>query len=392
MNIRVKTMELAVHTPPARRTVLVLVALTLIAILAFALVSRLVTRYKANERQLAWHVYEQGMSLYKAGDPARALDNFRTALTYDPDNFEYQLSLARALRDSGNLAESETYLASLWQRNPEDGVINLAMGRLAVRRNSVTDALRYYHNAIYGAWSANAEISRRNARLELIRFLIQQKSNALAESELITLVQTLPADPALHIEAAGLFMEIQDYDQAFSVYEAILKRDPHEQAALAGAGQAAFQLGRYRTAEQFLAQAVQASPADHVSQQSLQTANLVLSVDPFRRHLSDADRNRRLVNAFTSAGERLQNCAKTNGANLDTPTSPPTPLQILQASWKKMQPQVKSLRTAPESDVPDSIMDLVSQVESQTAQQCGAPTGTDLALLLVTQHRGMVDQ
>src|SRR5262252_6689868 len=114
-------MELAVKAAPARRNILVLAVLTLIAILAFALVSRLVTRYRANERQLAWHVFEQGMALYKAGNPARALDNFRTALTYDPDNFQYQLSLARALRDSGNLAEAETYLSSLWQRNPEDG-------------------------------------------------------------------------------------------------------------------------------------------------------------------------------------------------------------------------------------------------------------------------------
>jgi len=385
-------MEIAVHTPPARRSVLVLLALTLTAILAFGLVSRLVARYKENERQLAWHVYEQGMSLFKAGDPTRALDNFRTALTYDPDNYEYQLSLARALRDSGNLAEAETYLSSLWQRNPEDGVINLAMGRLAARRNSVADALRYYHNAVYGAWTTDPEAHRRNARLELIRFLIQRKENALAESELITLVQTLPPDPALNLEAAGLYMDIQDYDQALAAYESVLKVDPHNHAALAGAGQAAFQLGRYRTAQQYLAQSVEADADDQPSQSALDTTNIILSVDPFRRHISDAERNRRLVGAFNRAGQRLQSCADSAAINLNAPTSPPNPLQILHASWNKLQPQLQSLGSSAAIDLPDSIMDLVSQVESQTAQQCGAPTGIDLALFLMSQHHGVVEQ
>jgi tetratricopeptide (TPR) repeat protein len=385
-------MELAVKAAPARRNILVLAVLTLIAILAFALVSRLVTRYRANERQLAWHVFEQGMALYKAGNPARALDNFRTALTYDPDNFQYQLSLARALRDSGNLAEAETYLSSLWQRNPEDGVINLAMARLAARRDSLTDAVRYYHNAIYGAWTNDPETNRRNARLELIRFLIEHKANTLAESELITLVQTLPSDAAFHLEAAGLYGEIQDYDQALVTYESVLKADPKNHAALAGAGRAAFQLGRYHTAQQYLSRAVESEGSDHQSQQALETTNLILSVDPFRRHISDAERNRRLLSAFTLAGERLASCARSAGINLNTPTSPPNPLQTLQVAWANLRPQAKSMRAASETDLPDSIMDLVSQVETQTAQQCGAPTGQDLALLLVARDRGMVDQ
>lgn len=385
-------MELAVHTVPARRSILVLAALTLTAILAFALVSRLVTRYRANERQLAWHVFEQGMTFYNAGNPARALDNFRTALTFDPDNFQYQLSLARALRDSGNLAEAETYLSSLWQRNPEDGVINLAMARLAVRRGSVTDAVRYYHNAIYGAWAKDPETNRSSARLELIHFLIQHKANTLAESELITFVQTLPPDPASHLQAAGLYGEIQDYDQALEVYESVLKLDPHNQAALAGAGRAAFQLERYHTAQQYLTRAVEADHSDQKSQQTLETANLILSVDPFRRHISDAERNRRLVNAFNLAGVRLQACASSAGINLNTPTSPPNPLQTLQLSWNNLKPQLTTLRSAGETDLPDSIMDVVSQIETQTAQQCGPPTGVDLALLLAARDRGMVDQ
>lgn len=385
-------MNEAVQPPPARRTPLVLAALTLTAILGFALVSRLVTRYRANERQLAWHVFERGQASYKSGDPARALDDFRAALTYEPDNFQYQLNLARALRDSGKLDEAETYLSSLWQRNPEDGVINLALARLAVRRRSVPNALRYYHNAVYGYWTVDPDANSRNARLELVHFLIGQKANPLAESELISLVQTLPPDPALHLQAASLYNEIQDYDQALGTYESVLKLDPRNAAALAGAGNAAYQLGRYQTAQQYLTRAVEADLKDEDSRRMLENASLVLDVDPFRHRISDAERNRRLTAAFNRAGERLHTCAASAGIDLNAPTSPPAPLQALQASWNSLHPQLRSLRSAGETDLPGTIMDLVSQIETQTAQVCGHPTGLDLALMLATRDRSTVNQ
>src|ERR1700747_1015263 len=102
--------RIAMNAPvvtPARRTPLVLAALVLIAILAFAGGSRLVTRLKANEKRIAFHAFEAGLTQVNAGHPDHALDDFRAALTYDRDNSLYQLSLARALRDTGRLDESE---------------------------------------------------------------------------------------------------------------------------------------------------------------------------------------------------------------------------------------------------------------------------------------------
>src|ERR1700740_2656970 len=123
----------------ARRTPLVLAVLTLIAILAFAAVSRLVTRLKANEKQIGWHAYEAGLNQAPDGHPQNALDSFRAALPYDRDNPQYQLSLARALRDTGRLNESEAYLLHLWDAAPQDSTINLALARLAARRHSIDE-------------------------------------------------------------------------------------------------------------------------------------------------------------------------------------------------------------------------------------------------------------
>ena len=388
-------MALAFKTPIARRTPAVLAALTAIAVVAFILVSRLVSRYHANERRVAWHVFEEGQQYSRSGDPGRAIDDFRTALFYDPDNSQYQLDLARALRDSGkpgSLDEAASYLSARWQANPDDGVINLALARLAVRRDSITDTLRYYHNAIYGAWNSDPDANRRSARFELIHFLMQHKAYAQAESELINVSQSMPPDPALHLQVADLYTAIADYDRALSAYNQVLKLDPHNAAALAGAGNAAFQMGRYSTAQEYLTHAVQADPNDRPSQHSLETTNLVLSADPFRRRITDAERDRRLLAAFDTAGKRLQTCAASSNIDLKTPASPPNPLQTLQSSWDALHPRLRNLRASLDTDLPDNIMDLVAQIERQTTQQCGPPTGLDLALLLISRDRDTVDQ
>ena len=57
-----------------------------------------------------------------------------------------------------------------------------------------------------------------------------------------------------------------------------------------------------------------------------------------------------------------------------------------------MKPNLARLRLPAEADLPDSIMDLVLQIERETASQCGSPAGLDLALLLISQKREAASQ
>lgn len=381
----------------ARRTFLVLAALTALAILSFAAVSRLVTRLKANEKRIAWHAYQAGLAEVRAGRPASALDDFRAALSYDRDNPDYQLSLARALRETGRLDESEAYLLHLWSTAPQDSTINLALARLAARRHSVDDAIRYYHAAIFGFWPSVPDQNRRQARLELIEFLLQQNALPQAQAELIALAQILPPDPAQHLAVADLFLRAQDYPSALAQYETVLNLDHKNSTALAGAGTVAFQMGRYRTAQAFLQKAVAEKPQDESSRQRLQTATLVLASDPFLRRISDAERNRRIVAAFTQAGDRLKACARTSGIELPPPSrntaaNPGTDLPSLWSRWQAAKPNLRVLNSPSNSDLPDTLMDLILQIEQQTAQQCGEPSGLDLALLLISRDRENVNR
>jgi len=387
----ISVVEAATPVEPASlppRLSVVLIILTAIAIAGFVLVSHLVTRYRANTKQIGWHLFQRGVAEANAGNLVRALDEFRAALTYDPGNSQYQLSLARALRDSGRLTESQAYLLSLWERAPQDSTINLALARLAVRQHALDNAIRYYHNAIYGIWDRDPDSNRRNTRLELIQFLIKENALSQAQAELLSMAQTLPPDPKLHLEVAALFARAGDQERALAEYRQVLRLDRRNHAALAGAGETAFQLRRYDLAQHFLKTAVETDSADAQSKQLLGTVNLLVSSDPFRPRISDAERNRRLRAAFEHAGHRLESCAQLLQLDLASPSA--NGLHDLSVQWTQLKPKLRQLRTAGETDLPDTIMDLVSTIEQKTAQQCGPPTGIDLALSLIS-HQAEAD-
>jgi tetratricopeptide (TPR) repeat protein len=377
-----------------RSAPVILIILTLAAATGFAAVGHLVARFTANQQARGRKLYEVGLEAARAGRYDDAIAAFRAALTCDPTNSQYQLSLARALRDSNDprrLEEAESYLIALWQRTPQDAAVNLALARVAAHRGSVEDATRYYHNAMYGVWNSNPDVNRNKARIELIQFLLEKNAVGNAESELMALAASLPATPDSHLEAAQLFAEAQDYPSALAQDEEVLRLEPTNATALAGAGQAAYQAGNYATAEYYLRSAVAANPQDANLRQLLETTGTVLGASPFRTHLSDAERNRRIIAAFSQAEDRLVKCAQKTGVDLNS-IADTSPLSRLQARWIAGKPELEHLRSPGETDLPDAIMDIVFQIEHQTVVLCGQPQGLDLALLLISQKRAAASQ
>ena len=378
-----------------RSATTILLVLTIAASLGFAAVSHLVTRYTLNQQARGRKLYQIGLTAAQLGKYDDAIAAFRAALTCEPANSQYQLSLARALRDSNNpqrLEEAESYLIALWQRTPQDAAVNLALARVAAHRGSIEEATRYYHNAMYGVWNSDPDNNRNRARVELVQFLLKEGARAQADSELIALSTALPPDPEQQLQAARLFVQAGDYNGALARYEDVIRIAPLNTAALAGAGETAYRSGNYALAQHFLHAAVSANPDDANSRQLLASAEAVLKANPFRSHISDAERNRRIADAFNQAEQRLTDCAAQakvdlKGAAPAAASSPISPLPILQTRWLATKPDLDRLRSPAETDLPDTIMDVVFQIEQQTASICGAPQGADQALLLISQKR-----
>lgn len=371
------------------RTPMVIAVLTVLALLGFLGVSRLVNRFQEQQKALARHLYQQGLSEQQAGRPELAIEHFRGALNYSPENFEYQLSLARALRDSGRTDEAETYLVSLWERTPQSGAVNLALGRLAARQKNLDKIIQHYHNAIYGVWDSDAEQSRVNAWFELVEVLLRLNARPQAQAELISMDASLPPRIDLRLRVADLFGQVQDYDHALAEYRRVLQLDHSNPRAATGAAEASFKLGRYRTAARYLEAASKANPNDAQIADMLQISRLVLQQDPFGRDLSPDERSRRIRVVFDEAGQRLDTCMNSTQRESSLPAQVDA-WSSLKAHWTQMRRRLRRLGRDGESGLADEVMDLVLQIEQGTAD-C-KPTTQDQALLLLAQSRAGVEQ
>ena len=371
------------------RTPVVLATLTVVAFSGFWAVGRLTKRFEEQQKALARHLYQQGSVEQSTGQLEQAVEHFRAALTYSPENFQYQLSLARTLRDSGRTEEAEAYLISLWERSPQDGAVNLALGRLAVRQRKLDKIIQYYHNAIYGVWDANPAQNRLNAWFELVRNLLNLNARPQAQAELIALEAGLPTRADLLLRIADLFAQAQDPEHALAEYRRVLQLDRASSEAAVGAGQAAFTLGRYRTARRYLEEATKASPQDPRIPQMLQVSKLILDEDPFSRGITLDERSHRVLTVFEQAGQRLENCLNSKqGASASV--GPADTLPGLKVQWENLNRRLRRLGRAGQSGLADEVMDLVLKIEQDTAA-C-ASDSTDDALLLLAQNRGEVEQ
>jgi tetratricopeptide (TPR) repeat protein len=358
-----------------------------LAVVLFVTVTGISRLYQEQQQSLGSRWFSRGVADLNAGQFDRAVIEFRAALVYSRDNYDYQLNLAESLVGLKRTGEAYAYLINLWDRQPEDGVVNLELARIAAERGQSEQAQRYYHNAIYATWPGDAASSaneRRDARQELIEYLLKINARPQAQAELMALTANLRDDPGEQMKLGSLYLRAQDYEHALSAFREALKGEHHDAAALAGAGRAAFELARYDMAEKYLRDAVAANAADSESADRLRTTELVLRLDPFRTEISAAQRNRAVLDAFAAAGERLKSCAAADGGAVPTESQ-----TSLADSWEKMKPKVTATGLERNPDLASAAMGVVFEVEQQTSATCGMPAGSDLALLLIAKlHEG----
>jgi tetratricopeptide (TPR) repeat protein len=346
--------------------------------------------YHARQKALGQQWYSRGELDLRVGRAEAAVEDFRTALAYSRENARYRLRLGQALMAAGRLTEAQTYLLSLREREPGSGTVNLELAHLAVRQGSESEAVRFFHEAIYGEWDEGPAARRRAARLELAEFLLDAGDKARAQAELIALAADLPRDPQLQARVGTLLLRARAYEEALKLFRDALEESPGMEAALAGAGEACFEMYDFAGAQRYLSRAVGENPRLARAASLLETSRLVLSIDPLRRGLRGPERARRTLRAFRQALARLEDCAARRGVVLEA-RGGVTDLQRLYAAATGLKPRMRESVLRRDSDLVSTTLDLVFEIELATERECGAPpaaAGLDQALLLLARAQG----
>jgi tetratricopeptide (TPR) repeat protein len=308
---------------------------------------------------------------------AVAVEAFRTALLYDPENWEYRLQLALSLTQAGHTKQAFNYYQSLWQLDPRSGIVNLHLARLAAQSNEVSEAERYFNGAIFGDWAADAAEHRRESLFELVRFYLQRKDFGQAESQLMILASNLPEDPVLRTQVADLFAQSGNYQRALTQYRIAFQLDAKYLPALYGAGKAAFRTGDYRAAETYLTRASGEDAAGKDVSDLLSIVQAAASLNPFEPGLQQSEKIRRVLRSFEIASARLATCAKS----FKSSDPPPGSLGRLNEQAARWKPQANSRFLTSHPDQLDALFAFSTAVEEQSSSLCGSPAAQDSALL-----------
>jgi tetratricopeptide (TPR) repeat protein len=366
------------------REPLLISLLALTAVVFFGFTRGYSHAYDTRRYQLGRQWLERAQTDLNANRPTGAIEEFRTALVYTPQNWECRMGLAEALLRAGQYRGAQQYFSSLWQTQPQNGTVNLELARLAARENNSQQAERYYSGAIFGDWTDSPEESRREAAFELVDFYLQRRDLRQAESQLITVSGNLPDDPALQIRVADLFMRVKDYQRALDFYKRAARQQPDNFAALLGAGKAALQLGDYRMAESYFARGLHEDNSSEEARHQRELAQSILQLDPLEHGINSTEKARRSLRSFQIVGERLNSCSQKLNSSAGPTTSP---LAASLDKWNQWKPNANLAALVRNPDQADSLFDFSLQAEQSIQSICGQSSREDDALLALVRKR-----
>lgn len=365
-----------------RRQLMIRDSMTFLSLAAITVVLFLVTlflfhSFQEHRAELAKRWSDRGATALKKDKPDQAITCYRTALSYAPGEGSYELSLAEALARANRTEEAYNYFLGLREARPGDGFINLQLARLAARKHDAQGSINFYRASIYGDWEGDGVRRRREARLELARYLIEQKQLGPAKTELLVVAGNAPNDPELDVAVANLLEQVAAPAEALELFQKALAQQPDNQMALRQAGRLAYRNGDYSTASTLLEHAVQKQPGDKDSDALLLQTRRILQLLP-GENLSAHERVDRILT------DRAIAKARWNACTAQTPVLP-NALQALSLRWAGPDATTSRSALLRDSDKQKAALQLAYDTEILISQSCGAPAGDDALLLRLAQ-------
>ncbi len=360
--------------------------LVLITVLFSALTHSYTQAYDRRRTTLGVEWFIRGNQELKNGRPAAAVQDFRTALFYDPRNSGFEMYLADALLQAGQAEQAQNYYLGLWQSNPANGPVNFQLARLYASKGDNVAAERYFNGAIFGDWPENPEANRRAASLELINFYLDRGDTGHAESQLMILSENLPEDPQLRARVADLYARVGDDQRVLAQYRQALQSNSKYLPALAGAGEASFRVGDYHAAQTYLSRALHLDPSNVSAKQLLPVIQSALALNSYERGIPETEKVQRTLRVFDIAGKRLQSCGESPQSSAASSIAP------FLERWKQLMATANARFLTQHPEGADALIDFSASAEKLAQDHCGEPTPEDSAVLAIAHQREMEDQ
>lgn len=372
------------------RDSLTFLSLLLLTVVLFSVTLFLFRSFTEHRAELAVRWSGRGRQALASGHPEQAIRALRTALSYAPGERSYELLLAQALGDSGNVDEAFTYFTGLWDTRPGDGFINLQLARLAAKKGEKSQANNFYRASIYGTWEGDGVQRRREVRLELARYLLAHGDPAGARVELLVAGGNYPETPQRDVELARLLTEANALPDAAEFYGRALNGDPKNVAALGEGGRLAYRTGDFVSARRLLGSAVRELRSSSSSIRSeppvdakdldslLNNSERILALAPFD-NLRSSERVDRILGMRAIARKRLDACAAL-------PSGLPASMTAIGNRWSTPDGAASRADLLRDSDLQQSAVGLVYDTERAAAESCGAVSGDDALLLLISRY------
>jgi tetratricopeptide (TPR) repeat protein len=357
--------------------------LLVIATIFSALTHSYSQAYDRKRSALGIQWFERGQEELGQNHSLSAVEDFRTALVYDPGNWDFRMHLAGALTQAGQTEQALNYYQNLWQTRPNSGPINLQLGRLTAREGDAGAAERYFNGAIFGDWPENPEQSRRAASLELIHFYLDRGDSGHAISQLMILADNLPENPQLQAQVADLFSKAGDDRRALKLYRSAERLDPDSVPAILGAGEAAYRIGDFHTAQSYLTRTLRLDESDASAKRLLAVLQSFNLLDPNEHGLSEGEKINRTLRMFEISGNRLQFCA-----GLTTDSS----IASQAEQWKQRKSTANARFLTQHPEEVDSLQEFSISTETLAQLKCGEPSVDDSAILAIARHREMEER
>jgi hypothetical protein len=177
-----------------------------------------------------------------------------------------------------------------------------------------------------------------------------------------------------------MYLDVGDPRRARDQFARVLRPEPHNGPALAGAGEAAFLLGDYAGAVRFLRAAADRPDGLSARLADLRTvSDLVLSHDPLRPGLSFVERRRRLTVTVSRVLERADACPAGNGSALDS----------IRSDAHALAPSLAPRALRVRADAIDATLNAIYRLELRLSASCGEESPLDRAIVLIgRRHEG----